>query len=67
MKNVANMIITTFVKENIILHQILTSREWNCNKNGKSEIGDYIEKISHSNQKNDVIVYKKLLHQLEML
>lgn len=36
-------------------------------EHGKSEVSDYVTGISQSNQKNDVAVYKKLVHQMNML
>lgn len=34
---------------------------------GKSEISDYLEKISHSHQKQDKAIFKKLVHQMNLL
>lgn len=36
-------------------------------KNGNSEIADYFAKIAHSHQKQDKAIFKKLIHQMEML
>ncbi|WP_323059100.1 type II toxin-antitoxin system RelE/ParE family toxin [Limosilactobacillus reuteri] len=36
-------------------------------KNGNSEISDYFEKISNSQQKQDKAIFKKLTHQMDML
>ena len=36
-------------------------------RDGNSEIGDYFEKISHSHQKQDKAIFKKLVHQMNLL
>lgn len=36
-------------------------------KDGKSDLSNFFNKLSNSNQKNDQAILKKLLHQLDML
>ena len=36
-------------------------------QHGKSEIGEFIDRLAHSSQKQDVAVLKKLAYQIELL
>lgn len=36
-------------------------------ENGKSDTYDYVKRISQSHQKNEVAVFKKLVHQIKLL